>query len=262
MQWAMKWWWLIVVILTVALVIGWEEKRCQTQAYQCRATYTAQLSTRLTIDQQAAAQQAIAAACEPNGYLCRLFSAASLPAMLLVIIGFGGIWAALVTLKAIEKQAEFAERDLIIASRAFLYVGEPEKTASGEARIPIENRGRVSAKILAIEITVIVHQLGDGKAAEIYRRSVKPEIHEASILPGDPHFSFFVYFPDIAKDVASQITVAGDVKYGIGFSASVDTLKFVRSFSVRHNVWLRGWNGVSADFRESAQLKKQKQNPT
>jgi hypothetical protein len=87
MGWAEKWWW-TVLILAIALVIGWEEKRCQTQAYQCRASYAAQaqsdrLRGKISINQQASEQQAIAAACEPNGYFCRLFSSANLPTMLL-----------------------------------------------------------------------------------------------------------------------------------------------------------------------------------
>jgi hypothetical protein len=106
MKWARQWWWLIAVILAVALVVVWKEKSCQTQSYQCRANYTAELSPRLTVDQQAAAQQAIAAACEPNAYFCRLFSAANLPTVLLVLIGAGAVWAALRTLVAIEKQAD------------------------------------------------------------------------------------------------------------------------------------------------------------
>jgi hypothetical protein len=111
MGWAKKWWWLIVLILAIAFIVGWEEERCQAQAYQCRASYTAQaqserLSGNVSINQQAAEQQAIAAACEPNSYFCRLFSAANLPTMLLVFIGVGAIWAALRTLWAIEHQVK------------------------------------------------------------------------------------------------------------------------------------------------------------
>lgn len=175
----------------------------------------------------------------------------------LVVIGIAGIWAALKTLAAIKRQADIMQKELVIASRAYLAVGEPEKTVSGEVRIPIENRGRVSAKILGIEITILVHKVADGRTGEIYRRSIKPEIHEEAIVPGDPHFSLFVHLPEIAKDIDSQITVAGDVKYDIGFSGSVDTLKFLRSFSVKYNAWMKGWNGIDADFREPTNSEKQ-----
>jgi hypothetical protein len=83
------------------------------------------LSPRLTADQQASAQQAIAAACEPHSYFYGLFGAANLPTMLLVLIGVCGIGAALRTLKAIEKQAEAA----VNAERAWL-VAELVPTAT------------------------------------------------------------------------------------------------------------------------------------
>jgi hypothetical protein len=109
-------WWLILVILAIASVIGWKEERCQAQANQCRAAYETQAqfervgAPRLTVNQQASEQEEIAAACEPNGYFCRLFSAASLPTVLLVLVGIGGIWAALRTLNTIERQADITER--------------------------------------------------------------------------------------------------------------------------------------------------------
>jgi hypothetical protein len=112
MKWLRKWWLLILIILTIATVVGWKEKRCQSQAYRCRANYAAQLFPRLSLDQRASAQQTIAAACEPDGYFCRLFSAANLPSMLLVVIGGWGVWAALRTLNAIERQAIIMENQM------------------------------------------------------------------------------------------------------------------------------------------------------
>jgi hypothetical protein len=102
-------WWLIVIILAITLIVGWKEKRCQAQAYQCRAAYAAQsqsegITLPLTVYQQASKQEAVAAACEPNGYFCRLFGAANLPTVLLVFVGIGGIFAALRTLATIERQ--------------------------------------------------------------------------------------------------------------------------------------------------------------
>lgn len=116
-----KWWRLLLIILAISGVIGWEEEHCQAQTDQCRATYSAQTRSDrrafwLMPDQQASEQQAIAAACEPSGYFCRLFGAANLPTMLLVVVGIGGIWAALRTLNAIEKQADAA----VISERAWL----------------------------------------------------------------------------------------------------------------------------------------------
>jgi hypothetical protein len=123
MRWLKKWPLLVLAILAVASVIGWEERHCQAQAEQCRAAYSAQArsdrnSFWLTPDQHAAEQEAITAACEPNGYFCRLFGTANLPAVFLVFIGIGGVLAALRTLKAIQRQADVA----INAERAWLVV--------------------------------------------------------------------------------------------------------------------------------------------
>jgi hypothetical protein len=114
MRWFKKWGW-VGGILAIALIVGWKEKRCQSQAYECRANYAAQVqSTRLagniSVDQQASQDQATAAACEPKSYFCRLFSAANLPTMLLVFVGIGATWAALRTLTAIETQGGLMER--------------------------------------------------------------------------------------------------------------------------------------------------------
>ncbi|MHB8411146.1 MAG: hypothetical protein ACYDDI_04275 [Candidatus Acidiferrales bacterium] len=114
MRWVKKWW-LIAVILAIACVIGWKEKRCQAQANECRASYAPQaqperLSGTISVYQQASEQEAIAAACEPNGYFCRLFGAANLPTMLLVIVGIGAIGAAVKTLRVINRQADIMDR--------------------------------------------------------------------------------------------------------------------------------------------------------
>ncbi len=116
MRWIKKWWWLTLVILAVTSVIGWREERCQAQDDECRASYEAQAQSerigagRLTVNQQASEEQAIAAACEPNGFFCRFFSPANLPNILLVLIGVGGVIAALVTLRSIKTQTVHLSR--------------------------------------------------------------------------------------------------------------------------------------------------------
>lgn len=92
------------------MVVAWQEGRCQAQASQCRAYYATRDSHLLGkgINSNAAEQQAINSACEPNGYSCRLFSAASIPTWLLVFVGIGGILAAVSSLRTIQKQTEHA----------------------------------------------------------------------------------------------------------------------------------------------------------
>lgn len=113
-----KQWWLFPVILAIALVIWWKEERCQSQTYQCRANYTAKLSG-VKPNEEAAEQQAIAAACEPDSYFCRLFSATNLPSVLLVLIGFGGIWAAIETLRAIKTELVLNQRPKILLHKFY-----------------------------------------------------------------------------------------------------------------------------------------------
>jgi hypothetical protein len=118
MGWTRKWWLVIAIFFAVAfIVVVWKEKRCQAEAYQCRAAYASQAQSErttipLAVDQQASEQQEITAACEPNSYLCRLFGAANLPSVLLVLIGAGGIWAALRTLNSIERQSSIMEKQM------------------------------------------------------------------------------------------------------------------------------------------------------
>jgi hypothetical protein len=152
-----KWWQLLIVILAVALVIGWEEKRCEAEAYQCRANYTAQerLLGDISVNQQASDQQAIAAACEPNGYFCRLFGPTNLPTVLLVFIGIGGVWAALQTLWAIQEQAESTSKDVIRLNRAYLAIGpwmaDIPLPRIINAKFRIYNPSRTAARIEKVE---------------------------------------------------------------------------------------------------------------
>lgn len=170
MRWIKKWWGLLaIIILAVALVIGWEEERCQAQAYQCRASYAAQsqserVAAPLSVYQQATEQQAIAAACEPNGYFCRFFGAANLPAVFLVIIGIGAVCAALWTLKAIERQTVALRRQEVAMRRQTRIIGDTARrqlrayvsissamlkfhgrTEFFEAQVHAENKGQTPA---------------------------------------------------------------------------------------------------------------------
>ncbi|MGB6482628.1 MAG: hypothetical protein WBE86_03990 [Candidatus Acidiferrales bacterium] len=106
-QWVKKWWW-IAFVLTIVCVVAWQKERCDAQEQKCRADYASQESRLygFSIDGNAAEQEAINAACEPNSEFCRLFSSANLPTWLLVLVGMGGIGAALRTLKTIQEQTK------------------------------------------------------------------------------------------------------------------------------------------------------------
>jgi hypothetical protein len=191
MRWVKQWWWLLLIILAITSVIWCKEERCQSQANQCRATYEAQAqyerlssSRVLTVDQRATEQRAIGAACEPNGYLCRLFGAANLPTVVLVFIGIGGIWAALWTLKAIQRQADIQEAPLQqwIAIDKWGTEGTHNKDGSAQLRIffsvvnptpyPL-SLTRISVEIREVGIDYPDgHPLGPGE-----RRTLGIEIH-------------------------------------------------------------------------------------
>jgi hypothetical protein len=184
MGWIKKWSWLLIIILAISLIVGWKEKRCQSQAYQCGAAYAAEsqsesLTRALTVDQQASEQEGIAAACEPNGYFCRLFSAANLPSMLLVLVGLGGIYAAIRTLRAIESQTSVlseSQQPRIIAE-----AGEhPNTTLSEKSETPrvvlkVTNKGPTSATNYIYEswIEILPDTSGDFTAgADYYENKV------------------------------------------------------------------------------------------
>lgn len=156
-RWVKKWWWLCLIIGIMILVIGWKERRCQAQAGKCRADYAAQESRLLgfSVDGNAAEQDAINEACEPNGYFCRLFSSANLPTWFLVFVGFGGVWAAIRTLRAIESQSVNSRKEVVLLNRAYLTVGNWTFGCLDENKIAasfrIYNPSHTAARIETIE---------------------------------------------------------------------------------------------------------------
>lgn len=193
MRWIKKRWQPIGIIFAITLVIVWKEKQCQAQTYQCRATYATQLESErtavpLTVYQQASEEQAIATACEPNGYFCRLFGAANLPTILLFFIGIGGIWAALRTLKAIESQTYIlseSQRPRIVADAG----DDPSKTfGDQEARrvvLKVVNKGLMPATEYTYEswIEVLPDTSGDfTNAADHFKFDVTSVLY-----PDSPH---------------------------------------------------------------------------
>jgi hypothetical protein len=192
---------LILVILTIASLIVWKTKRCQSQAYQCRAKYTAQLSPQLAVDQQATAQQTIAVACEPDSYSCRLLSAANLPTLLLVLIGFGGIWAALRTLNAIEKQADaMMDADcalFLVEWEGMIHLNPeaPNGTLSHAIRWNVKNIGKSPGFITrAFSRFVIVKNLKELPAEPNYAMPVSDKFgynSEPILVGGSPHRGYY-----------------------------------------------------------------------
>lgn len=169
----------------------WVGERCQAKAERCRAYYAAQ-ETRLfgfSVEGNAAEQEAINAACEPDSYLCRLFSAANLPAWLLVLAGavtFGAIWFQAVK----TRDAADATRD---NANALLAQNRPWVFLARESTIPtsppsdwkfewvLKNYGKTPARIIWLRVE-----------AQIGTSDAKPP--DASVF-GEPSYSFPFMLP-------------------------------------------------------------------
>ncbi|MGB6715402.1 MAG: hypothetical protein WBE47_00475 [Candidatus Acidiferrales bacterium] len=227
MRWLKKWWWLLLVIATIASVIGWEEKHCQAQADQCKAAYSAQARSGksifwLTPDQRASERQAITAACEPNSYFCRLFSAANLPSMLLVLVGIFGIWAAIRTLNSIEYQTHLMHRSLVFQFRPKIIVRQmslnfdENNPESRKWNIvgAIFNSGGTRTVIKKIRIVVFYRvephvRQQDGKMVEISPKPCKQEITiiaEIVLQAGDSKD----FTLDLNSEINDRITYLAD----------------------------------------------------
>jgi hypothetical protein len=258
-MWLRKWKWWLWGIFAIALIVGWEEERCQAQANQCRANYTEQAQAErppsgISIDQQASEQQAIAAACEPNGYFCRFFSATNLPSVLLVFIGVGGIYAAIKTLRAIERQAVIMEGQLTVPYRAYLGIIEPEKPLRHmgdpieNAKFPIVNNGHVSARITAVDVEVIMQNLG---GQELFRRSKteKVKAKDGEVPPEKASsYAVTVSWPSNIPN-AESIVVSLSITYKSGFKElPEDTFSVVRVWHPTRMDWSLGFWGIEIDL--------------
>jgi uncharacterized membrane protein YuzA (DUF378 family) len=114
---------------------------------------------------------ALVLACEiheyqPPHYLYRLFDAPNLPNIILMLVGIGGVWAALRTLKAIEKQVDAQ----VNAERAWMEVeielgpsrvaevtsGRQPTNTVAECDVKWMNVGRTPAWISATQISMMM----------------------------------------------------------------------------------------------------------
>jgi hypothetical protein len=252
MSWLEKYWkWIALAVLAITLVVGWGESHCQTQANQCRANYAAQARTEaavskpLSVSEQASEQEAIAAACEPNCYFCRLFSAANVPTMLLFLIGLGATFAALLTLAAIKRQAETMNDELEISKRARLLVAEPEITTDGRVKFPIENYGHIDGRITHILVELIVMKPSDG--SEIYRRDFERDT-DIVVVPGrNDGVAFFIHLP--TQFLTETSLVAVEVSYDTGFNKA-DKAAFSRVYQGNVGKWQTAYEAETFDFND------------
>jgi hypothetical protein len=146
---------------------------------------------------------------QPPHYLYRLFDAPNLPNIILMFVGIGGVWAALRTLRAIEKQVDaqvnaeraWMEVDMELdASLAITEVTEGQQPLFTVVSLEVKwvNIGRTPAWINATQISMMM---------------LPDETHAPQSLPG-PGFPS-VIGPEMVgagKDFAQTGTVAAEGK--------------------------------------------------
>jgi hypothetical protein len=124
---------------------------------------------------------------QPPHYLYRVFDAPNLPNILLVFVGIGGVWAALRTLKTIEKQVEaqvnaeraWMEVDIALdGSNAYTEVTDGQQPTVTVVRLEVKwlNVGRTPAWISLTQIEMMM--LPD----ETHAPPVRPELGYPSVI--------------------------------------------------------------------------------
>jgi hypothetical protein len=134
-----------VLIFVFTLIVCWAEKSggaCYKQRDSQREEDRISL---LTVDglekEQESSQQTNSPAAYSESYLCRLIAPANLPNIYLVLIGIGGVFVALFTLKSIHHQAVQARKQtqyFVSKERARLSVDTRQEESFRFSGIPLE----------------------------------------------------------------------------------------------------------------------------
>jgi|GEM_PF-2483407 len=152
---------LILLIVLFTLVIRREQKSGGT-CYEQQTSQGAENPPSLGKKQESP-QQANTPAGNSENYLCRLIAPANLPTDYLVLVGIGAVWAALLTLDAIKRQADLMESSLVSVQRAFVFCRGVESgvhvvdvttntTTELHFWLPWENSGTTPTKGLEIYV--------------------------------------------------------------------------------------------------------------
>jgi hypothetical protein len=133
------------------------------------------------------------------------------------------------------RQLALTENELEIAHRAYLAPGMPETALSGETRVPIENYGKIAARVISVRI----QQMQYGKdRKEILKNERMIAVDIKCVSPGraSDYAIFFDTQPFTPEVLASAIGIA--VEYDTGFGKT-DTLTAVFSMHPTGG-WTRG----------------------
>ena len=128
-------------------------------------------------------------------YFDRLIAPENLPNLILCVVGAAGVIAAICTLRAIRRQSDIMGKQLAVPYRAYLEIVEPEKPVGNHAEFPIINTGRVLARILSIDVELIIHNPSE---KELFRSSINKKIGDGKIPPEKgSSYALNVYWPDV-----------------------------------------------------------------
>jgi hypothetical protein len=160
----MKWWiaGFLTLLIVLTFVVWWEQKSGGA-CYEQHATQNVENLVPSVGKEQESPQQTNGPASDSESYLCRLLIPANLPTDYLVLIGLGGVLAALGTLSAIKRQADLMESSLVSVQRAFVFAKNIEigprvvdagtnQTTEWHFGIQWENSGMTPTKGLEIHV--------------------------------------------------------------------------------------------------------------
>lgn len=251
----------IVGFLLVIFITGYHGQQKDPQSSDIQRTGQQSREKTVTpISQSTSAEQEGSAYQATKKYFGRAFGPEYLAAWVLVIIGAAGVLAAIYTLRAIQRQAEIMESQLIVAHRAYLGIIEPEQPidegGKTYAKFPVINHGHIGAQITNINVEVIIQQK-DGK--EVFRNADEPKVTNAEIPP--EKFSSYILTAcwPLGLPHAAAIVLSFNITYYTGFKESgSDVLSFVRVFLPEINKWQIGYWGIDIDLINQ----KGKKNPS
>jgi hypothetical protein len=152
------------------------------------------------------------------------------------------------TLKAIRRQANLMEQQIIVPYRARLAIGEFQKPIGNEIRFAIENYGRLAGKITYIDATIIILSTVDGETS--FHKSEK---FDKTVIPGkESSIALSFRLPNEVNIFGqeAQVLVNGTIDYEVGIKGS-DALTFSRLHLGKSEKWITGTPAIELVFADT-----------
>jgi hypothetical protein len=152
------------------------------------------------------------------------------------------------TLRAIRRQANLMEQQIIVPYRARFAIGEPQKPIGNEVRFAIENYGHLAGRITYIDATIIVLNTAHGETS--FHKSKK---FDKTIIPGKESSIALSFRLPTEVDIFGQnvqVMVNGLIEYEIGIKGT-DTLTFSRLYLGQSEKWVTGTPAIEVVFTDA-----------